>query len=100
MTSLVEQSRPSATLPISGRALRGPSGRLLVAIFVGGMVGAVARALVDRALPTARDAWPWATFTVNVAGSLLLGYFATRLQERLPPSTFRRPFLGTGRAAR
>jgi CrcB protein len=25
-----------------------------------------------------------------------LGYFATRLQERLPPSTFRRPLLGTG----
>ena len=33
---------------------------------------------------------------MNVAGTLLLGYFATRLQERLPPSTYRRPFLGTG----
>ena len=32
----------------------------------------------------------------NVAGTLLLGFFVTRLQERLPPSTFRRPLLGTG----
>jgi CrcB protein len=27
---------------------------------------------------------------------LLLGYFATRLQERLPPATYRRPLLGSG----
>jgi CrcB protein len=33
---------------------------------------------------------------VNVAGTLALGYLATRLQERLPPSTYRRPLLGTG----
>jgi CrcB protein len=26
----------------------------------------------------------------------LLGYFATRLQERLPLSTYRRPLVGTG----
>jgi CrcB protein len=31
-----------------------------------------------------------------VAGAFLLGYFATRLQERLPLSAYRRPFLGTG----
>jgi CrcB protein len=33
---------------------------------------------------------------VNVAGAFLLGYFATRLQERLPLSSYRRPLLGTG----
>jgi CrcB protein len=36
------------------------------------------------------------TFAVNVAGAFLLGYFATRLQERLPLSAYRRPLLGTG----
>ena len=36
------------------------------------------------------------TFAVNVVGAFLLGYFATRLQERLPQSTDRRPLLGTG----
>lgn len=40
--------------------------------------------------------WPWATFAVNVAGAFLLGYFVTRLQERLPTSSYKRPFLGTG----
>jgi len=40
--------------------------------------------------------WPWATLLVNVAGAFLLGYFVTRLQERLPLSAYRRPFLGTG----
>ena len=29
-------------------------------------------------------------------GAFALGYFATRLQERLPLSAYRRPFLGTG----
>ena len=33
---------------------------------------------------------------VNVAGAFALGYFTTRLQERLPLSAYRRPFLGTG----
>ena len=36
------------------------------------------------------------TFGVNVVGAALLGYFVTRLQERLPPTRYRRPFLGTG----
>jgi CrcB protein len=47
-------------------------------------------------LPNTGTGWPWATFTANVGGTALLGYFATRLQERLPPSTYRRPFVGTG----
>jgi CrcB protein len=31
-----------------------------------------------------------------VVGGFALGYFITRLQERLPLSAYRRPFLGTG----
>jgi CrcB protein len=33
---------------------------------------------------------------VNLAGAFVLGYLATRLQERLPLSAYRRPLLGTG----
>lgn len=70
--------------------------RELGAIFVGGFVGAVARAAIVEAFPHESGQWPWATFTVNVAGAVLLGYFTTRLQERLPLSSYRRPLLGTG----
>lgn len=70
--------------------------RELAAIFLGGAVGALLRVAVARAIPTSTAAWPWATFAVNVAGAALLGFVATRLQERLPLSAYRRPLLGTG----
>lgn len=68
----------------------------LAAIFAGGFIGAVARAALAQSLVARPDEWPWATFIVNLLGAVLLGYFITRLQERLPPSLYRRAFLGTG----
>jgi fluoride exporter len=70
--------------------------RELIAIFAGGAVGAVARALLGEALPHEPGDWPWATFAVNVAGAFVLGWLITRLHEQLPPSAYRRPLLGTG----
>jgi CrcB protein len=70
--------------------------RELAAIFVGGMVGAVLRVWVSEQFTSAAPSWPWATFIINITGSMALAYFATRLQERLPQSTYRRPLLGTG----
>ncbi len=70
--------------------------REVLAVFLGGAIGALARAEVAVGLAVAPGRWPWATLAVNVAGALMLGVFATRLQERLPPTAYRRPFLGTG----
>jgi CrcB protein len=70
--------------------------RELAAIFVGGFIGAIARAGLVELLPREASEWPWPTFIVNVLGALMLGYFTTRLQERLPLSAYRRPLLGTG----
>ena len=70
--------------------------RELLAIFLGGALGALARAGLGRAVPVHDGQWPWPTFVVNVVAALALGYFTTRLLERLPPSTYRRPLLGTG----
>jgi len=70
--------------------------RELAAIFIGGFIGAVARAGLVELLPQDPSQWPWSTFVANLVGAFLLGYFTTRLQERLPLSAFRRPFLGTG----
>ena len=72
------------------------SRRLVVAVFAGGVAGALLRAAAERAFPAAAHGWPWTTFVVNIGGALALGVFATRLQERLPPSTLKRPLLGTG----
>ena len=71
-------------------------GRELAAVFAGGALGALLRVGLAEAMGEGAPGWPWATFAVNVVGALLLGYFATRLQERLPLSTYRRPFLATG----
>jgi CrcB protein len=68
----------------------------LAAVFAGGFIGALARAALVQGLGSRPGSWPWATFGANIAGALLLGYFITRLQERLPPSLYRRSFLGSG----
>lgn len=73
-----------------------PDRRTVAAVFVGGAVGTLARALLSTAFPVTPAQWPWPTFAVNIVGAFLLGYFTTRLQERLPLSSYRRPLLGTG----
>lgn len=70
--------------------------RELVAIFTGGIIGALARAVLVESFPVEPGEWPWATFIANLLGAFALGYFATRFQERLPLSAYRRPLLGTG----
>jgi fluoride exporter len=70
--------------------------REITAIFAGGALGTLARAGLAEAFPHSATQWPWPTFTVNVVAAFLLGYFVTRLQERLPLSSYRRPLLGTG----
>jgi CrcB protein len=75
---------------------RSERSRLLLAVFAGGVAGTLARAGLAQAVPVSGHGWPWATFAVNAAGAFLLGALFTRLEERLPPSAFRRPFAGTG----
>ena len=70
--------------------------REVAAIFAGGALGTLLRAALAEAFPRPATAWPWPTFAVNVVAAFLLGYFITRLQERLPLSSYRRPLLGTG----
>ena len=69
--------------------------RELAAVFAGGALGTLARSGAGHAARSADPArWPWPTFIVNIVGAFLLGYFTTRLLERLPLSSYRRPLLG------
>jgi fluoride exporter len=70
--------------------------RELAAVFAGGALGTVARAALGTLAAPDPARWPWPTFVVNIVGAFLLGYFTTRLLERLPLSSYRRPLLGTG----
>lgn len=74
----------------------GHDNRELAAVFTGGALGTLARAGLESLVATDPGRWPWATFAVNITGAFLLGYFTTRLLERLPLSSYRRPLLGTG----
>ncbi len=66
------------------------------AIFAGGVAGALFRVALIQTHAGVAPGWPWVTLAENILGTFLLGYFATRLQERLPLSAYRRPLLGTG----
>jgi len=76
--------------------LRGPDHQELAAIFAGGVLGALARSALTQSFATPAGQWPWPTFAVNMVAALALGYFITRLQERLPPYSHARAFFGTG----
>lgn len=58
----------------------------LLLVFLGGAAGAPARYLIDRFVQRQHDAvFPWGTLTVNVAGSLILGFLlGARSALRLP----------------
>ncbi len=87
---------PRVAAAVSERAATRADLRELTAIFAGGMAGAALRVWLGRHFAGGAPSWPWVTFTINVSGSFALAVIATRLQERLPPSTYRRPLLGTG----
>lgn len=70
--------------------------REMAAVFVGGALGALARAVLTVIGAADPTRWPWPTFAANIVGAFLVGYFTTRLLERLPLSNYRRPLLGTG----
>lgn len=69
--------------------------RRLLAIYVGGVIGALARVGLAELAPHGAGSWPWATFVVNMAGALLLGYFVASLRDH-PEESIAHPFLTTG----
>lgn len=54
----------------------------VAAVFVGGAMGAAARAGLDVWFPVRIGAWPWATFTANVLGAAALAAVLLLVPER------------------
>jgi CrcB protein len=82
----------------AGPVAQSPRGPLIgyTAAALGGVLGALARWGVARALPSPAGGWPWATLLVNVTGCALIGVLLTVLLARLPGHPWLRPFLATG----
>ncbi|MFJ5830051.1 fluoride efflux transporter CrcB [Streptomyces sp. NPDC093089] len=76
-----------------------PRGQLPVvgAVAVGGALGASVRYGLALLWPTPAHAFPWTTFTVNMAGCAALGVLMVLATEATTaPHPLLRPFLGTG----
>lgn len=69
---------------------------LLLAIGLGGAIGAVGRHAAGTVLPPDPEAFPWATLMVNVVGAVALGTIASVPSRALPWHELLRPALGTG----
>lgn len=69
---------------------------LLAVIASGGAVGSLGRYAVGMALPAATDGFPWATFLVNISGSLAMGVLVVWVLTMADPHPWLRPFLGVG----
>lgn len=69
---------------------------VLLAIAVGGALGALARYALSRIIHVAPGSFPWATFVINLTGAFVIGAFLTLVIERFPPSQYVRPFFAIG----
>jgi fluoride exporter len=90
-------NRPSVGGPFAvARPSRWPRLRLdaILAVFIGGCLGGWARYAITTTWRADAGGFPWATFYVNLAGTLILGLVVAAAS--VLSSRFVRPLLGTG----
>jgi CrcB protein len=73
-----------------------PSPALLGVVAAGGALGSLGRYAVGLALPHVPADFPWATFLVNVTGSMAMGLLVAWVLSMADPHPWLRPFLGVG----
>lgn len=69
---------------------------VIVAIGVGGALGALARYGIELGGGVGRDGFPWPTLLVNVSGAFGIGVVYMLLGERVRPAPYLRAFLAIG----
>jgi CrcB protein len=88
---------PDVDLHVPAQRRESRSQRAVLAVIaVGGMVGASARHGCELAWPTPSGGLPWATFTINASGCLLIGVLMVFVVEVGGAHPLVRPFLGVG----
>lgn len=70
--------------------------RILGLVALGGVVGAVARAVIEAAWPHNPDTIGWATLLINTSGCFLIGLLLGAIGRYRPDQELIRPFLGVG----
>ncbi|MGC4798097.1 fluoride efflux transporter FluC [Micromonospora saelicesensis] len=83
-------------VPADRRELTARPATVLAAIAAGGVLGALARAGLQHVVPHPSTGFPWATFTINTSGCLLIGVLMAVLGHVDGGPPLARPFLGVG----
>ena len=68
----------------------------MAAIALGGALGTLARYVIERGFVSSPAGLPWATLSVNVLGSFVLGVVVTLVVERWPTDRYLRPLVAVG----
>lgn len=68
----------------------------LLAIFVGGSLGVLARYQLDAHHPVAQGHLPWTTLVINLSGSLAIGLLVPLIERVTPRAPLARPFVVVG----
>ena len=71
-------------------------GAIVLAVAVGGVVGALGRYGISLALPATTHQFPWATWIINITGAAALGFLLIVIQEQFSRARLARPLIGTG----
>ncbi|SCF10186.1 camphor resistance protein CrcB [Micromonospora coriariae] len=83
-------------VPADRGELTAHPGAVLTTIAAGGVLGALARAGLQHAVPHQPTGFPWATFGINLNGCLLIGVLMAVLGHVGGGRPLVRPFLGVG----
>jgi CrcB protein len=83
-------------VPAERAELRPSPVPVLAAISAGGVLGALARYGLSTAWAHDPAGFPWATWTINVTGSFLIGVLMVLISRIWPERRLVRPFFGVG----
>ena len=72
------------------------SATALLAVFIGGAAGTIARYLLEANHPIATGWFPWVTLVVNLSGSLAIGFLLPLTEHIGPRASLLRPFVIVG----